>query len=95
MALSAACVEPIIDPGQSVDAQPSGAGAFEHNLDAAVLRVALRRVVQGNRIRVAEPFAEMMFGWTSEKTQAPDSSAVRGTSRAAAAKSGASFTRSR
>ena len=34
----------------------SGAGAFEHDLDAAVLRAALRRVVAGDWMRVAEAF---------------------------------------
>jgi hypothetical protein len=33
----------------------SGAWAFEHDLDAAVLRAVLRGVVRGDGMRVAEP----------------------------------------
>src|SRR5215469_1630194 len=33
-----------------------GAGAFQHDLDAAVLCPAIRRVVRRDRMRVAEPF---------------------------------------
>ena len=34
---------------------PSSARALQHDLDAAVLRAAVRRVVRGDRMRVAEP----------------------------------------
>jgi hypothetical protein len=36
-------------------ARASGAGAFEHDLDATVLGAAVRRVVRVNRMRFAEP----------------------------------------
>ena len=46
--------QPVLIRVNAARSLASGAGPFEHDLDAAVLRAALRRLVRGDRMGVAE-----------------------------------------